>query len=74
MPNFWTVAFRSTFAILFGEYILDEVLAAVLNADTDPIFSAQNDTGRALLETLNAVPQDACLAGLVGTPPSRTVG
>ena len=60
--------FHNNIRDIFGENILDEVIISVLNADTDPIFSAQNDKERALLETLNAIPLDARLAGLVGNP------
>ena len=60
--------FHAEIRELFGENVLSEVLAAVQNADTDPLFSAQNNAERTLLETLNAIPLDARLAGLVGNP------
>ncbi len=60
--------FHADIRHVFGETILEEVIAAVLNANTDPIFSTQNEKERALLETLNAIPLDARLARLVADP------
>ena len=66
--NFLAGRFQADIRDLFGESVLAEVIASVQTADTDPIISAQKKTERALLETLNAIPLDARLAGLVGNP------
>ncbi len=63
--------FQSDIRRVFGENVLDEVIAAVKSADDDPVFAKKRSAERSLLETLNGIPLDATLAGLLQDPPTE---
>ncbi len=69
--DFLAGRFHAEITSAFDADILDEVIAAVKSADSDPIFSKKRRAERTLLDALNAIPLDATLAGLLQRPPTE---